>query len=214
MWSLQNSPPTSSRLSFYLTLVWGFGNLYVAMVFLNVWNNSDCGLAAKPPQFASLSCFKLFFFPSSLLFIMSNMILANAESTTSFPCKQKKPEPAKVGEAGSPSVRQNCSAVHGVFAWGNRDEWISVLQLMTWYPAAQTGISGSYLLSFPRHHFNLSASVFEVQGPEGGNTASRHSALLTQLQVLYPVLLAAQQSIAMIPSLRAPGHLSEGALLF
>lgn len=90
MWSLQNSPPTSSRLSFYLTLVWGFGNLYVAMVLLNVWNNSDCGLAAKPPQFASLSCFKLFFFPSSLLFIMSNMILANAESTTSFPCKQKK----------------------------------------------------------------------------------------------------------------------------
>lgn len=89
MWSLQNSPPTSSRLSFYLTLVWGFGNLYVAMVFL-MCEITDCGLAAKPPQFASLSCFKLFFFPSSLLFVMSNTILANAESTTSFPCKQKK----------------------------------------------------------------------------------------------------------------------------
>lgn len=124
----------------------------------------------------------------------------------------EKIEPAKVGEAGFPSVWQNFSTVHGVFAWGNWDEWISMLQLLTWYPAAQTGISGSYLLSFPWHHFNLSASVLEAQGPGGGNTASRHSALLTQLQDLYPVLLAAQQSIAMIPSLQAPGHLRDSAL--
>lgn len=56
----------------------------------------------------------------------------------------------------------------GVFAWGKSDEWISVLRLLTWYPAAQTGILGSYLLSSPWHHLNLSASFFEVKDPERG----------------------------------------------
>lgn len=67
-----------------------------------------------------------------------------------------------------------------------------MLQLLTRYPAAQTGILGSYLLSSPWHRFNLSASFFEVKGPEGGNTASKNSPVLTQLQGLYPVLLATQ----------------------